>query len=183
MKKLIHVTLISLCILAPAINANEHQTQVYVNQNIGFNVPGYKYEQSEFPCNIDKTLVNLLIEKGTKANLKMEAVLTTEEINNDIIPVLLIDIEQLALGQKYTFGTKTKSNLPKVQVTAGILKGKGMPMETAKHTCAIATLNELTTSTDVLDLGHTGTTVCSATKRCLQYLSKDIIEWLEPQVK
>src|SRR5688572_10412230 len=26
---------------------------VYINQNIGFNVKGYKYKQSEFPCDID----------------------------------------------------------------------------------------------------------------------------------
>jgi hypothetical protein len=27
---------------------------VYINQNIGFNVKGYNYKQSEFPCNSQK---------------------------------------------------------------------------------------------------------------------------------
>ncbi len=156
---------------------------VYVNQNIGFNVKGYKYKQSEFPCNIDKVLVDNLVEQARSDGITLEPVGTIDKILNGTIPVLAIDIEQLVLGnEKRQFGTKQSSNLPKVQVTVALVKGKD-EMVTAKHTCAIMTLNEFTPSTNVLDLGNTGTTVCSATRKCLKDLSKDVVDWMLPQVK
>jgi len=180
MKKLLSITLLSLSVLAPVAVAKEQKPLVYVNKNFGFNVPGYKYEQAELPCDIDKNLVELLIKDGTKSGLTMEAVDTAEKVHNGTIPVLVIDIEQLALGKDYSFGTKGKEHLPKVQVTAGIIQGQ--ELQTAKHTCAIATLNELTPSSDVLDLGAY-MSVCSVTQKCLRDLSKDIVEWVTPQVK
>lgn len=179
MKKLIPFTLLSLYVISPLAVAREQKTLVYVNQNFGFNVPGYKYEQTELPCDIDKNLVELLIKDSTKTGLTMEPVNTAEKVHNGTIPVLVIDIEQLALGKEYSFGTKTTDKLPKVQVTAGILLGQ--ELKTAKHTCAIATLNELTPSSDILDLG-VNLSVCDATQKCLRDLSKDIIEWAAPLV-
>lgn len=155
---------------------------VYVNQNLGFNVEGYKYKQSEYPCEIDKVLVSNLVDQSRADGIRLEPVSTVDKIRNGTIPVLAIDIEQLVLGnEKRQFGTRQSSNLPKVQVTAALIKGKDMV--TAKHTCAIMTLNEFTLSTDVLDMGSTGTTVCSATRKCLNDLSKDIVDWISPQVK
>lgn len=156
---------------------------VYVNQNLGFNVEGYKYNQSEFPCDIDKVLVKNLVEHSRADGIQMEPVTTADKILNGVVPVLAIDIEQLVLGDKARqFGTKQSSNLPKVQVTVALVKGKD-EMVTAKHTCAIMTLNEFTPSTNVLDMGSNGTTVCSATRKCLRDLSKDIVSWMSPQVK
>lgn len=155
---------------------------VYVNQNVGFNVPGYKYKQSEFPCEIDKVLVGNLVERSQSSGVTLEPVGTADKILNGTIPVLAIDIEQLVLGdEKRQFGTKQKSNLPKIQVTVALIKGE--EIVTAKHTCAIMTLNEFTPSTNVLDLGSPGTTVCSATRKCLRDLSKDVVDWMVPQVK
>lgn len=156
---------------------------VYVNQNLGFNVKGYKYEQSGFPCELDKVLVSNLVEQAHTDGIKLEPVSTAEKIRNGVIPVLAIDIEQLVLGdESRQFGTKQSSKLPKVQVTVALVKGKD-DMVTAKHTCAIMTLNEFTPSTNVLDLGSTGTTVCSATRKCLRDLSKDVVDWMAPQVR
>lgn len=180
MKKSLYVTLFGLYALTSVGVADPQQALVYVNQNFGFNVPGYKYAQDEFPCDIDKKLVELMISDSAKAHINMQAVSTADKVNNGTIPVLLIDIEKLALGKDFSFGTEAKDNLPKVQVTAGIIHGE--ELQTAKHTCAIATLNELTPSSDVLDLG-VYMSVCSATQKCLQDLSKDIVEWLSPQVK
>src|SRR6187431_791018 len=136
---------------------------VYVNQNIGFNVPGYKYKQSEFPCDIDKVLVSNLVEQAHSDGIRLEPVGTADKILNGVIPVVAIDIEQLVLGdEEHQFGTKQSNSLPKVQVTVALIKGKN-DMVTAKHTCAIMTLNEFTPSTNVLDLG-TSTTLCSATR-------------------
>ena len=155
---------------------------VYVNQNIGFNVEGYKYKQSEFPCEIDKVLVSNLVERAQSDGMRFEPVSTADKIRNGVVPVLAIDIEQLVLGDETRqFGTKEESTLPKVQVTVALVKGKD-DMVTAKHTCAIMTLNEFTPSTNVLDLGTTAT-VCSATRKCLRDLSKDVVEWVAPQVK
>ncbi|PUA26555.1 MAG: hypothetical protein B0W54_22670 [Cellvibrio sp. 79] len=155
---------------------------VYVNQNLGFNVEGYKYKQSEYPCDIDKVLVSNLVDESHENGIRLEPVNTADKIRNGTIPVLAIDIEQLVLGdEKRQFGTRQNSNLPKVQVTVALVKGKDMV--TAKHTCAIMTLNEFTPSTNVTDMGSTGTTVCSATRKCLNDLSKDVVDWMSPQVK
>ncbi len=155
---------------------------VYINQNLGFNVEGYKYKQSEYPCDIDKVLVSKLVDESRENGIRLEPVNTADKIRNGTIPVLAIDIEQLVLGdEKRQFGTRQNSNLPKVQVTVALVKGKDMV--TAKHTCAIMTLNEFTPSTNVTDMGSTGTTVCSATRKCLNDLSKDVVDWMSPQVK
>lgn len=155
---------------------------VYVNQNLGFNVPGFKYKQSEYPCDIDKVLVSSLVERAKTQGLRFEPVGTAAKIRNGVIPVLAIDIEQLVLGgEGRQFGTKKDSTLPKVQITAALVKGKDN-MVTAKHTCAIMTLNEFTPSSNVLDLGSNGVTVCSATRKCLNDLSKDVVEWVQPQL-
>lgn len=155
---------------------------VYINQNIGFNVKGYKYKQSEFPCDIDKVLVSNIVDQAKRDGIRIEPIGTADKILNGVIPVVAIDIEQLVLGsEERQFGTKQSNTLPKVQVTVALIKGKD-DMVTAKHTCAIMTLNEFTPSTNVLDLGN-GVTVCSATRKCLKDLSKDVVEWVSPQVK
>lgn len=165
-----------------SVSPNEKAPLVYINQNIGFNVKGYKYKQSEFPCDIDKVLVSNLVDQAKSDGIRLEPVGTSDKILNGVIPVVAIDIEQLVLGnEKRQFGTKQSNPLPKVQVTVALIKGKDN-MVTAKHTCAIMTLNEFTPSTDVLDLGS-GVTVCSATRKCLKDLSKDVVEWVSPQVK
>lgn len=179
MKLTLPSTLLCLFILSPLCLSAEQKNVIYINKNMGFNVPGYKYAQAEMPCDIDKNLVNYLMEDSAKANFDMQAIETAEKVNNGIIPVLLIDIEQLALGKEHSYGTKATDNLPKVQVTAALLVAD--QLETAKHTCAIATLNMLTPSSDILDLG-VNYTICSATQKCLKDLSKDIVEWLVPQV-
>src|SRR5690606_19940345 len=106
---------------------------------IGFNIEGYKYEQAEFPCNVDTVLVKNLVERSKKAGVQMEAVATADKINNGVIPVVAIDIEQLVLNKEFRFGTSSKSNLPFVQVTTALITGKGETgFVTAKHSCAIA---------------------------------------------
>ena len=160
-----------------------HAPLVYVNKNIGFNVKGYKYKQSEFPCSIDKTLVRNLIDRAQTQGIRLESIDTRDKILNGVIPVLAIDVEQVVLGgEGRQFGTKQNSSLPKVQITAALVKNKDT-IATAKHTCAIMTLNEFTPSSNILDMGSTGVTMCSAARKCLQDLSKDVVEWMEPQIK
>lgn len=184
-------SLLILALLTPivAIAADEQQPLsakaplVYVNKNLGFNVKGFKYKQSEFPCEIDKVLVDNLVEQAHADGIRMEPVATADKIRNGVVPVLAIDIEQLVLGgEERQFGTKQESTLPKVQITAALVKGKDN-MVTAKHTCAIMTLNEFTPSSNVLDLGSNGVTVCAATRKCLKDLSKDVVNWIEPQIQ
>lgn len=184
-------SLVILALVSPllAMAATEQQPLsakaplVYVNKNIGFNVKGFKYAQSAFPCDIDKVMVTNLIEQAQSEGIRLEPVSTVDKIRNGVVPVLAIDIEQLVLGgEERQFGTKQDSNLPKVQITAALVKGKDN-MVTAKHTCAIMTLNEFTPSSNILDMGSNGVTVCAATRKCLKDLSKDVIEWIEPQIQ
>ena len=173
----------TLAVAATEPDLSPNAPLVYINKNFGFNVKGFKYKQSEFPCDIDKVLVSALVDSSRKEDIRLEPVSTAAKINNGVIPVLAIDIEQLVLGdQQHQFGTKQTSTLPKVQITAALVKNKAS-IVTAKHTCAIMSLNEFTPSTDVLDLGSNGVTVCDATKKCLQDLSKDVIGWIEPQIR
>jgi len=184
------LSLLILALLVPsvAMAAKEtplsgHAPLVYINQNIGFNVKGYKYNQAEFPCDIDKALVSSLISRAKKNDIRLEAVSSQDKILNGVVPVLAIDIEQLVLGDKaHQFGTKQDSSLPKVQITAALIKGEG-DMITAKHTCAIMSLNEFTPASNVLDLGSYGVSVCDATRKCLRDLSKDVVAWMAPQIR
>jgi hypothetical protein len=179
MKLVVLTMALGFSFMALADSPDSKTHLVYINKNIGFNVEGYKYSQAEYPCDIDKVLVEKLISKAQDKGIRLESVHTLDKIQNGKIPVLAIDVEQLVLGDK-KFGTKQDSKLPKVQITAALIKNKN-EMVTAKHTCAIMTLNELTPSSSVLDLG-TVSTVCSATRKCLTDLSKDVIEWIEPQI-
>lgn len=171
-------------LLAAGATAAAAETRVYINENLGFNVEGYKYAQEAYPCDIDKVLVKQIIERGDKHNLRIEAVGTADKIRNSDIPVIAIDFDALVLGsEEYTFGTESSSNLPSVKVTAALIDRNATEgYITARHSCAIAHLNELTPASSVLDLGTTHT-VCSATHRCLRDLSKDIVEWVAPQVQ
>lgn len=158
--------------------------QIYLNENFGFNVEGYNYTQAEYPCAIDKVLVEKIIERGQSDNLRIEAVSTADKIHNTEIPVLAIDIDALVLGsEEFTFGTRSSSNLPSVRVTAALID-ESLPegFVSARHSCAIATLNQLAPRSSVLDLDAGGHTVCSATHRCLNDLSRNIVRWVKPQV-
>jgi hypothetical protein len=161
------------------------QPQIYLNENLGFNVEGYNYTQSQYPCDIDKVLVEKIIQRGNSDKLRIEAVNTPEKVRSGEIPVLAIDIEALVLGSdEFTFGTRSRSNLPSVRVTAALVHDS-LPdgFVTARHSCAIATLSELAPRSSVLDLDAGGHTVCSATHRCLNDLSRDIVRWVKPQVQ
>lgn len=182
MKNFIHITLISLCAFTTTINAKETEVDVYINQNVGFNVEGYDYKQPALPCDIDKSLVDFVVEKSKSADIHMQAVTSKDKVQNGIIPVVLIDIEQLVLGDEHNYGESTNSNLPKIQITAGVLKGKAI--QTAKHTCAIAsTANNLLLPTDKITYHIPPGSVCAEAQKCLKDLSKDVVEWLKPQVK
>ncbi|MFT5085402.1 MAG: hypothetical protein ACI9Y1_003463 [Lentisphaeria bacterium] len=165
---------------------SEAATNIYLNENLGFNVEGYKYAQSEYPCDIDRVLVEKIIQHGKSNGLNIEAVGTADKIHNASIPVLAIDIETLVLGEerKRKYGAdRIRSNLPSVRVTAAIfdksLKGG---LVSAKHSCAIASLKEFNSSSNILDMGTYGVTVCSATHKCLNDLSSDIVRWTTSQV-
>lgn len=174
--------LVAACTLAvlPPSHANNNSVNLYINQNIGFNVEGYKYTQKSFPCKLDQVLVGHLLEESQQRQLNAEAVATADKINNGVIPVLALDVEQLVLTEEVQYGPKSSHPLPKVQVMAALVKGE--KSVTAPHMCAITTLSEFTSSSNILDMG-TVATVCTAVNRCLQRLSDDVVDWLEPQLK
>lgn len=176
MKKILLAS--SLCIFTSTsfANAEPMQQKLYINKNLGFNIAGFKYTQSEIPCEIDQQLVAMLTEEAKNKGINAEPVSTAAKIRNGVIPVLAIDIEELVLNKDFKFGSKTRSNLPQIKVTAGIFNSDAI--QTQEHSCSIATLNELTPSSNVLDMG-TVTTVCSAMHKCLKDLSKDIAAWVE----
>lgn len=180
--KLTAALLFSCLPAASFAQSDNAKPDIYLNQNLGFNVEGYNYSQSEFPCEIDTTLVSKIVERANNKGIRMVAAATADKLMSGEVPVLAIDVEALALGKDFTFGTDTRSNLPSVKVTAGLIDEE-LPggVATAKHSCAIASLNQLTPSSDILDMGTTHT-VCSAAHKCLDDLSNDIVEWVSPQL-
>ncbi|RZA04369.1 MAG: hypothetical protein EOO68_08410 [Moraxellaceae bacterium] len=164
-----------------AANALAAPPKVYLNENVGFNVKGFKYAQKAFPCEVDKKLIVSLLDQGKKQNIPMELAGTAEKLRNGTIPVIAVDIEQLALGKEgFNYSHSKNNSLPMIQATAAIIKGKDVI--TSKHTCAFATLNEFTPATSVLDLGTT-TTVCRAMRKCVGDLGKDIMTWASSELK
>jgi hypothetical protein len=167
--------------ISMASTAGAAPFKVYLNEHVGFNVKGFKYNQKEFPCDIEKNLVAGLVEQGEKQKVPLEVVGTADKLRNGVIPVIAVDIEQLVLGKEgHNYGKHKKNNLPMIQATAAVIKGNDLI--TAKHTCAFATLSEFTPSSSVMDLGTT-TTVCKAIHRCVKDLSKDIMTWASSELK
>lgn len=182
MKKILQVTLIGLCTFTASVSAMDKSSSVYINKGIGFNIEGYNYEQPALPCDVDKKLVELVIAKGNKANLNIEAVETEEKIKNGIVPVVLIDIDELALSKDHNYGVGANHLLPKIKITAGVLKGEDL--QTAKHTCVVArTEHNSTMQGDIVKYNNMNVSMCSEVQKCLEGLSKDVVEWLEPQVR
>ncbi|WP_347331722.1 hypothetical protein [Marinimicrobium locisalis] len=183
MKPLNLFALLLLGSLATAVSADERPAQIYLNENLGFNIEGYNYVQKELPCEIEESLVSKILERAAKQGLAMQAVSTVDKIQGGDTPVLAIDIEGLALGsEEFTFGMDSSSNLPAVKVTAGLIHAtEPGSLVTATHSCGFASLTELTPSSSVLDMGTTHT-VCSATGKCLNDLSNDIVQWVVPQL-
>lgn len=183
MKRLNFFALVLLGSLATAASAQERTPQIYLNENLGFNIEGYNYAQDELPCEIEEGLVSKILERAAKRGLVMQAVSTADKIQGGDTPVLAIDIEGLALGsEEFTFGMDSSSNLPAVKVTAGLIHAtEPNSLVTASHSCAFASLTEFTPSSNVLDMGTTHT-VCSATQKCLNDLSNDILQWVAPQL-
>ena len=92
-----------------------------------------------------------------------------------------MDIETLVLNEQYSFGDKTHASLPKIEITAALVTDKAKGQFTSvTQVCSVA-LSEFSPKGSVLDLDG-GATVCSAVRKCMNILSKDIVKWVAPQV-
>jgi len=165
-----------LCLTSIGVAAS---TPVYLNANIGFDVTGFNYQQPEFPCDVDKQLAEFIVKKGADQGLSVQTVTTSDKVHNTTIPVLAIDIEQLVLTEDVQYGTKSTQVLPKIVLKTALNMNGDVTL--AKHQCAIATLSEFTSSSDILDMG-TVATVCSAVRKCSREVSDDVVAWLSPLV-
>lgn len=184
MKVLILVSVFIVSLVS--VNAVAQTKEVYLNRDIGFNVKGYKYNQEELPCEVDKYLVEDLVERGKKQDLNFTTVGTGDKIDKPNAPVLAIEIDSLSLGKEgFNFGRRGADNvLPAVKVTAALIRGEDQGGNVlAKHSCAILHVNEVSPgSSGILDMGTYGVTVCDATKKCLRELNNDVVDWVKPQV-
>ncbi len=173
---------LALSLANPAV-AQSPAKQIYLNENIGFNVSGYNYAQAEYPCDLDKVLVEQIVRRGESQGIDIEAVGTADKLFSGERPVLAIDIDGLVLNEDFSFGMRTQSTLPSVRVTAALIKEDSPDgFITAQHSCSIATLSHFTPSSSVLDMGAYGHTVCSATRTCLRDLSRDIVRWVDREL-
>ncbi len=184
------LSMMTLTVVASYAQANnyidEGSAALILNKNLGFNVKGFNYDQKQFPCDIDKVLIEKIVEKAKNDKLIVKTSGDSKVINKATIPVLAIDIDGLSLGDKGPkYGKNVDTALPSVKATVALIdKNSAEGFVTAKHSCAIATISEVTPAagSSVLDLGGFGVTVCSATHKCLNDLSSDIIDWVKPQL-
>ena len=157
------------------------QKHIYLNENLGFNIPGYKYKQTELPCEVDKYIVEQLIKDAPEKGFHIEGVTTRDKILNGEIPVLAIDIDGIYYGREGTgYGTVKRSDaLPSINITTAIFYGEsGKQYKTEKHACGFASLAEISPSaSSVMDLG-TSKTICGVMKVCIKELNRDIFNWL-----
>lgn len=160
------------------------ETEVYLNQHIGFDVEGYHYQQKAFPCEMDRRLIRHLIDQGPHDQIRFVATDGTGDIYHQGIPVLAIDINALVLNEEHVYGTRAHSYLPRVKITSALIEKNRFTegYVQAQQRCAIATLNELTPSSSVLDLG-VSSTICGAVDKCLLDLSKEVTGWVSSQLK
>lgn len=187
MKILTFIPLLALALastLTQAAKLSADAPLVYVNENFGFNVKGYRYEQSQIPCKLDTYIVKSLIKKAAAKNIRVEAVHTAEKIHSKEASVLVIDIDGLILGGKdRSYGMKKTNKLPSIKITAALVNNATSTHAIEKHQCSIVALHEFSPSSNILDLGHTSATVCSAARKCARDLSADLVKWLGSQLK
>lgn len=84
MNRLVVVSCLLCMVWGPWVTAAPNK--VYLNENVGFNVKGYKYTQKEFPCEVDKKLMVSMLDQGKKQNIPMELAGTPEKLRNGTIP-------------------------------------------------------------------------------------------------
>ncbi|MDN4502002.1 hypothetical protein QX776_06295 [Alteromonadaceae bacterium BrNp21-10] len=186
MKKLVLAPVFIIACLSHSVLAATEAKEIYLNKDLGFNIEGYKYDQKALPCDVDTFLVEDIVARGEQENLKITTVGTGDSIPNSGAPILAIEITALALGKdKFNFGVRSDKKLPAIKVTAGLITGdKESDTILAKHSCAIMTLQDISPATsNILDLGTYGVSVCDATRKCLKDLSKDIVQWVGPLVQ
>jgi hypothetical protein len=186
--KLLKIVLVAqlACVgsFAIADKQNTSSAQVLLNENIGFNVEGFKYSQAEYPCDIDKVLVDSILKRSKREGLNIDGVSTADKIHNAALPLLALDVNSLILGsKKHNYGARSSSVLPSITVTAALVD-KSFPGGSiiASHKCSIQHLNSFTHSSNVMDMGTYGVTVCTATRKCISDLSKDIVKWVDESV-
>lgn len=186
MKKLILAPVFMIACFSQSVLAASESKEIFLNKDLGFNVEGYKYNQKALPCEVDKYLIEGIVERAAKENIKVTTVSTGDKIPNSGAPILALEITALALGQKkFNFGVRDDYELPSIKVTAGLIRGdKEEDTILAKHSCAIVTLKDINSATSsVLDLGTYGVSVCDATHKCINDLTKDIAQWVGPLVQ
>ncbi len=152
------------------------ESTLYLNSKIGFDVDGFSYSQEAYPCDVDQQLTDFVVKKAAQRGIDIEAVDTPDKIFDQSKPLLAIDIQQLVLTPDVQYGPKSNQVLPKIMLKTALNKYGDVQLET--HQCAIATLSEFTSSSDILDMG-TVATVCSAVRRCARNVSSDVVDWLE----
>lgn len=183
MKIILDKQVLCSLIIATLIPSYVHAApDMYLNENLGFNVKGYNYKQNEFPCKVDKLIVKQTLKRAKKKDWKIEATGTSDKIYGSGLPVLAMDINGLILGsEEHTYGAKSSTNLPSVRVTAAIIDKKYPDgLITEDLMCAIGELQDLAPPTSsVMDLGVPSKTVCDVIEVCVKDLGKDIVDWVE----
>lgn len=165
------VLLVAACSSAPTVNGDAKT--VFINENVGFAVKGYSYEQDGLVCDIDNYLINTLVDRAAEKNINLVRVKTAAQQG----PLLALDIESLVIGQNKRDYVGNNAVEPEIGVAAGLLvKGRAPELTTISHQCVAFS--------DQVALSNTagGSSNCSNLNKCARRMSGDIIDWLAPQI-
>lgn len=163
--------LVAACSSTSTVSGNAKT--VYINENVGFAVKGYSYEQDGLVCDIDKYLVTALVDKAAAKNIN----LVRTKVVSQQGPLLALDIESLVLGQNERAYIGNNAVEPKIGVAAGLLiKGRAPELTAISQQC-VAFSDQM-----ALSNAAAGGSNCSSLNKCARRMSGDIIDWLAPQI-
>ena len=121
---------ISGCSRTPSISADA--PIVYINTNIGFESESYAYVQPEMICNIDEELIDDIVERGARENIRITPV-SGAEIDYKNHDVLALDLTRLGSGPSSGDSYKGSQIAPTLGILAVYIGGNDAVSESKSY--------------------------------------------------
>lgn len=173
-------SLFLLSVYSAAVFANVAEARYYLNPHVGFDVEGFNYQQKQFPCRADSVLIERFEKRAGEYGIVFDTLHKPAKPLHNYQPLIAIDVTELVLTDDVAYGKNPQHPLPKMAINLAIVNGDDRVI--SKQSCAISSLSEFTSSSDILDMG-TVTTVCGALERCIGRLAKDSLQWIKESEK
>ena len=159
------------CSSSPQLSGNAET--VYLNEKVGFQVPGYSYKQDGLVCDLDKALIENLSEKAAERNIRLISTSNVKELKV-AERLIAIDINELVTINDERSYVGHSMNEPKLGIMAAYAKKESEVVITEKSCTAFSNLKGIDSAGDK--------SMCHQLRNCTKRLSAKVIDWLEPQL-